>query len=194
MSSSTSYPAIMGDKDRQPHGAFFTVGQIKQANRDAGQHYFEPDTMRFFKSRVMDFVTGGRFFVTSEQNGYNAPRMWSVREAMPDGSIESYSEFQEYSSGAAAKRAAKQARRIGTPTTSTASTARPAGRSSTSSRAPSTRGTQWSGCTRTSASATWAAHRTTCSTASTPTATSSSRPASPLERISAPRRYQRPGP
>src|SRR4051794_19932627 len=109
MTSSTSYPAIMGDTDRQPHGAFFTVEQIKQANRDAGQHFFSPDTMRFFKSRVMDFVTGGRFFVTSEQNGYSDPRMWSIREAMPDGTIESYSEFQQYSSGAVAKRAAKQA-------------------------------------------------------------------------------------
>lgn len=105
----TTYPAIMGDTDREPHGAFFTISDIKRANRDAGHHYFEPDTMRFFKSRVMDFVTGGRFFVTSEQNGYSEPRMWSVREAMPDGAIESYSEFQEYSSGAAAKRAAKQA-------------------------------------------------------------------------------------
>lgn len=102
-------PTIIAGGDREPFGAFFTIDAIKQANRDAGQHYFDADTMRFFRSRVMPHVYGGRIFVTSEQNGYDHPRAWSVREAMPDGSIETIGEFQEYATGSQAKTAARRA-------------------------------------------------------------------------------------
>jgi hypothetical protein len=58
---------------------FFTIRQIKQANRAAGQYWFSPATMRFFKSRVLEGVYGGRYFVTSEK-GPSGVRLYSVRE------------------------------------------------------------------------------------------------------------------
>lgn len=103
-------PTIMHqERDTEPFGAHFNIDSIMRANREAGQHFFEASTMRFFRSRVMPGTYGGRIFVTSEQNGYEEPRAWTVREAMPDGTIEEISEFQEYTSGAAAKRAAAAA-------------------------------------------------------------------------------------
>src|SRR4051812_13913442 len=44
-------------------------------------HFFSPDTMRFFKSRVLETLYGkGRVFVTSEKDGDN-PRRYTVRIA-----------------------------------------------------------------------------------------------------------------
>jgi len=55
----------------------------------AGSHFFSPDTMRFFSSRVLSDVwpvesyataEGHRyFFVTSERHGDDAPRHYAVR-------------------------------------------------------------------------------------------------------------------
>jgi hypothetical protein len=43
---------------------------IKYRNQQAGLHYFEPSTMRFFRSRVSEMIhegPGGIYFVTSER-------------------------------------------------------------------------------------------------------------------------------
>lgn len=95
---------------------FHTIEQIKQANRDAGNHFFDPATMRGFGSRVAPGIYGGRVFVTSEQSpphgahGSGAPwggeRRYSVRVARPDGTIGNGSEFGEFDSLAQARRAA----------------------------------------------------------------------------------------
>lgn len=47
---------------------FDDLWDVEEANRRAGQHFFSPDTMRFFKSRVHSALYGGRFFVTSEKD------------------------------------------------------------------------------------------------------------------------------
>lgn len=101
-------PTIIDDAEREPHGAFFTTNAIARANRDAGFHYFDADTMRFFGSRVLPRVFGGHLFVTSERSGFdpNSPRRYSVREVFPDGSIDTVGEFNEYATAAAATRAA----------------------------------------------------------------------------------------
>ena len=90
---------------------FNSVGEIMDANAAAGQHYFEPDTMRFFKSRVLGDLFGGRYFITSERNSGmmgDHPRMYTVREALPNGHIENASEFQAFSTAAQAKTFAKR--------------------------------------------------------------------------------------
>lgn len=46
-------------------GLFATIDDIRQAHRDAGGHYFDTDTMRFFRARVSDTVYAGRMFVDS---------------------------------------------------------------------------------------------------------------------------------
>ena len=47
---------------------FRTTDDVKAANREAGRHFFDPATMRFFNSRVHRAVYGGRYFVTSVTN------------------------------------------------------------------------------------------------------------------------------
>lgn len=91
---------------------FKTIEEIREANRRAGLFFFSPDTMRFFRSRVGREVYGGRFFVTSEQFDDSSPRLYSVRRANDDGSIDTASEFQGYTSGAEARLAAHELARL----------------------------------------------------------------------------------
>lgn len=71
-----------------------TINEIKAANKAAGFFYFEPDTMRFFDSRVESPVypdeKGGAYFVTSEQfhgSQGSEPRFWTVRHCNSAGAI-----------------------------------------------------------------------------------------------------------
>lgn len=98
-------------QDRPAYGAMFTIDAIMRANRESGGHYFDADTMRFFSSRVLPTVIAGRFFITSERTGFDhsSPRAYSVREFMPDGSIETVGEFNAYATSGAAKTAARNA-------------------------------------------------------------------------------------
>jgi hypothetical protein len=86
---------------------FFTFEQIKEANQKAGHHYFEPDTLRFFRSRIcggrpFPAAKGGAYFVTSEKlvgsDGYEKDRMYTVRYAAPDGVCETAegTKFQQF--------------------------------------------------------------------------------------------------
>lgn len=95
----------------RPHrGPYASIGDIQRANAEAGQHYFEPDTMRFFSSRVSAGVHGGRYFVTGERRGFDDyRRAYTVRIALDSGHVETVGEFLAYSSSAAAHRAAERA-------------------------------------------------------------------------------------
>jgi CMP-N-acetylneuraminic acid synthetase len=82
-----------------------TIDDIKRRNRDAGYHYFAPDTMRFFRSRVLPTVyqgPGGIYFVTSEQfvgsNNVASPRRYTVRRFDTDtANIDTVGEFNKLS-------------------------------------------------------------------------------------------------
>ena len=97
--------------ERPAYGAMFSIDAVKRANRESGSHFFDTDTLRFFGSRVLSGTYGGRFFITSERTGFdhNAPRAYTVREFMPDASIETVGEFNAYASGATARAAARRA-------------------------------------------------------------------------------------
>lgn len=64
-----------------------TITALKRAFRDAGNHFFEPDTMRFFRSKLardLHPLPDGRvLFITSEQfigsDFIAAPRRYTVR-------------------------------------------------------------------------------------------------------------------
>lgn len=92
--------------------AFRTIADIKRANKELGHHWFSPDTMRFFSSRVLREVYGGRYFVTSEQFypvlGEAYARRYTIRVAADDGSIDTVGEFQAYKTARAAKAAARK--------------------------------------------------------------------------------------
>jgi hypothetical protein len=99
------------------------IEDIRQHAKRNGSHWFDADSMRFFRSRVANeayrSADGLRaWFVSSEQfvptRGEPAPRKYSVRIAnlAPDsgrGFIEEGPDgFQAYDSGASAKRAARR--------------------------------------------------------------------------------------
>lgn len=81
--------------------------------RTQGQgHFFDPDTMRFFNSRIMRTVyyagPSSIVFVTSERFDWNTPRRYTVR--VWDGksvNIDDVGEFQAYDTSQKAHRAAQ---------------------------------------------------------------------------------------
>ena len=75
---------------------FRTIQQIIDLNRNIGNHFFSPSSMRFFSSRVHSEVYSGCYFVTSEKFDWKSPRLYTVRKANPDGTIETIGDFQAF--------------------------------------------------------------------------------------------------
>jgi len=91
---------------------YSTIHEIRRANARRGHHFFEPEALEFFSSVVLPDVIGGRFFITSERyegsSGPDGPRLYTVREARPDGSIRTVGEHQGHATAALARRAARE--------------------------------------------------------------------------------------
>lgn len=91
-----------------------SIEQIKRRNKACGRHYFEPETMRFFRSRVAPGVFVGSnatYFITSEQfefRGKRDARKYSVRKTKDGCTIDDVGGFQAYKTLAQAKAAAKR--------------------------------------------------------------------------------------
>jgi hypothetical protein len=77
------------------------IDSIKYDARQNGSHFFDPSAMRFFNSRILPTVYGGRFFITSERFDDATPRAYTVRECL-NGEIRDVSSFQEFASRSAA--------------------------------------------------------------------------------------------
>ena len=96
----------------------WSIEAIKDANRRAGKHWFEPGTMRFFASRVGSTVyqgPGGVYFVSSERfipsRGDPTPRRYTLRRFDPaTGGVETASPFNRWSRGRAIHMAKAYAR------------------------------------------------------------------------------------
>jgi hypothetical protein len=77
-----------------------SISQIKANNARNGYLWFSKGAMRSFNTRIHDVVYGQCVFVTSERNDmpYCAPqpRVYTVRIAMEDGSIETYGSLGDY--------------------------------------------------------------------------------------------------
>lgn len=60
-----------------------TMYALKRTAEHLGNHFFDPDTLRFFSSRVSEQLyrvdSSRGYFVTSEQNVGYGPRLYSVR-------------------------------------------------------------------------------------------------------------------
>jgi hypothetical protein len=84
--------------------AWRDVDEIRRAHDG---HWFDADTMRFFRTRLGDIVIGGRYFISSEASDYNAPRLYSIREAFADASIDTVGEFQAYRTRREAEKVAR---------------------------------------------------------------------------------------
>src|SRR5262245_30151170 len=82
----------------------YTISMIRVANKANGYNYFEPETMRFFRSRVERGVyngPGGVYFITSEQfvgsDGTAHERKYTVRQFHPEnGSISTVGKFNTW--------------------------------------------------------------------------------------------------
>ena len=90
--------------------SLITIRGIREANARAGYHFFDPGTLRFFKSRIGRRAYGWGVFVTSEQ-GPDGVRRYSVRRCRDDGRIDTVGGFQAYASSDGAKAAAKRVAR-----------------------------------------------------------------------------------
>jgi hypothetical protein len=97
--------------------SYLTIKAIKIANRQRGGHWFSAGDVAFFGSRVLPRVYGGHFFVTSERLKYVDPstsarvtlkRLYTVRFASEDGSIDTVGEYQGYDTAGKAKYAASE--------------------------------------------------------------------------------------
>jgi hypothetical protein len=94
--------------------SFFSISAIADANREIGQYFFDPQTMRFFSCHVARYTyplaDGGTLFVTSEQRSGDA-RRYTIRLADPEGKCGTAPgfEFQQFSTLGQARTAAKNA-------------------------------------------------------------------------------------
>jgi len=86
----------------------WTVNAIKEASRAAGSHWFDPDTMRSFGTKILPTVyqgEGGIFFVTEDdQYRRELPKMYTIRKWNPeDNSIHTEGEVASMTRKAAMK-------------------------------------------------------------------------------------------
>ena len=91
------------------------VDELQEYAAACGSHFFDADTMRFFKSRVLDGVTihdGRVYFVTSERNsgfGGDYSRRYTARVMCAGAHIDAIRGFQEYATAREARAAIAEA-------------------------------------------------------------------------------------
>ena len=91
--------------------SYTNLQDVVRANDEAGQHWFDADTMAFFKSRLESDLIDGRYFISSERGPYG-PRAFSIREADEDAHIQTVGEFMGYETKADATHAVTQLGRV----------------------------------------------------------------------------------
>jgi hypothetical protein len=104
-------------KEQPREYVYNSMADVRRANAESGGHWFEKSSMRFFNSRIETGIvrcgsvgegqaqryTRARF-VSSEQGPDNR-RAYTIREAQPNGDIDTVGEFQQYKTMRAAKAA-----------------------------------------------------------------------------------------
>lgn len=85
------------------------VTTINELQRVARGHFFDKDTMRFFRSKVYDGfkrTADGVVFITSERDVMGGePRAYTLRLLDADGDVSTVGDFQAFASLKAAQRA-----------------------------------------------------------------------------------------
>ena len=82
-----------------------TMAEVRAANKRAGHHFFDRDTMQFFSSKIATALIAGRYFITSETPGRGEPRAYTIREVKDNGHIDTVGEFRGFGTLAQAKAA-----------------------------------------------------------------------------------------
>lgn len=89
-----------------------TLSEIKRLYRPGeGRHWFDPDTRRFFKTKLP--ATGlaaphGNFFITSETNPFGVTAFTIRCQRLDDGDIETVGDFHRYRTAGAAREALQE--------------------------------------------------------------------------------------
>lgn len=81
---------------------FETIDELKEANERINNHWFSDQTMSFFKTRIESQIHNN-YFITSELAPGASNRRYTIRKANSDGSVNTYGEFQEFSTFEAAE-------------------------------------------------------------------------------------------
>lgn len=76
---------------------FFTLAQVRTANKAAGGHFFSPNTDAFWCTAYPEqTIYGGKYFITSDRNFDGSQRRYTIREVSPDGRVDTKGDFLEY--------------------------------------------------------------------------------------------------
>ena len=79
-----------------PSFVYTSMSDVITANEQTGGHWFDKSSMRFFKTKIKSRLIAGKRFITSEC-GPDERTRYTIREAQPDGSIDTIGEFQQFS-------------------------------------------------------------------------------------------------
>jgi len=89
-----------------------SIDEIRAASLAAGNHWFSPGSMRFFRTRLPRTgtrdTTGKIWFISSEAMR-GGPRRYSVRVFCPQtGQVDTHGDFHSHKTADAARRAMKR--------------------------------------------------------------------------------------
>ena len=75
-----------------------TLNEFRRLNKEAGNHWFSPNTMAFFESHVHDFDEDNGIFITSECGPFGkGPRAYTIRKAdFEFGRVSTVGDFQKF--------------------------------------------------------------------------------------------------
>ena len=96
------------------YGSPMDLDDIKRVAATMGSHWFDPETLRFFRCRINPRITtaaDGWYFISSEQSSWDAERRYSIRRVSwerEDFTIDTIGDFQQYGSLAAASAALRK--------------------------------------------------------------------------------------
>lgn len=83
------------------------IEEVKRLAEKRHSHFFDPDTMRFFNSRISDeaYRFGDKIYFITSEKGPSGIRRWTTRFVTEDGDINTLGEFQAHGSLLDARRA-----------------------------------------------------------------------------------------
>ncbi len=84
-----------------------TISELKVLNEKNGGCWFEPSTMRYFRTRIESPILHGRYFISSEQQSEESRRKFTVRSFDEFGSVDTVGEFHSHNTKAEAMAALK---------------------------------------------------------------------------------------
>lgn len=74
------------------HGTYHNLSTFIDYHKSQGFHFFDANTMRCFKTNLLNGFYGKCVFVTSDAD-WNGNRIYSVRVALDSGSVYTYGKY-----------------------------------------------------------------------------------------------------